>query len=145
MHVSLYLGLLLFVSSLVAHRSSSLLSDDPSTSDVGSVPVRVQRGRGGDYLMSAIIVSERAMGHGERNGGDGGRWGKDCRIAHGDEGEGVILIRPSFVSSTDLGRGWRRVMSVWRGDIVRWFIGVFRLRHRTVCLIVRFRRSEFEI
>ena len=29
-------------------------------------------------------------GHGERNGANGGRWGKDGRIAHGDEDEGVI-------------------------------------------------------
>ena len=29
-------------------------------------------------------------GHDERNGADGGRWGKNGRIAHGDEGESVI-------------------------------------------------------
>ena len=65
MHVSPYLGLLLFVSSLVAHRSSLVIvivvRSLDAISDVGRVPVRVQCGRGGDYPMSAIIVSERAM------------------------------------------------------------------------------------
>ena len=56
------------------------------------------------YLMSASIAGERAM---MTQWWQRGRWGKDCPITHGDEGEGVILISTAFFHS--FGGGWRRV------------------------------------
>ena len=75
---------------------------------------------------------ERA-GHGERNGGDGGRWGKDCPIAHGDEGEGVIFIFNGLLSFCP--RIWAEVGGAG-GSVWRW-------RHRSIhcccccCFVVR--------
>ena len=59
------------------------------------MPVRVPRRRGRGSPDEREHCERAGNGkwrtRGTSNGGNGGRCGKDCRITHGDEGEGVIL------------------------------------------------------
>ncbi len=88
--------------------ASALLSDDPSTLFPTLGACLFVFGANVGEITDEREYRERA-GHGERNGGDGGRWGKDCRVAHGNEGEGVDLIFNGLLSFFRRSGGWRRV------------------------------------